>query len=257
LTPSIRGWGDVGVVGAVGGHRGADGGSVQGGGDYRLSRQWVHELVRRFDADGQGGLEARSRRPRSSPSRIPLRVEDEIVALRTALADQGLDAGAHTIAHHVHEIHGRAPSPSTIWRILRRRGFITPQPQKRPRSSFVRFEAEMPNERWQADVTHWALAEGTHVEILNVIDDHSRFLLACDARTIIRAAAVVEVFHRVAVAKGFPAEVLTDNGAVFTGAPRGGRSALEVSSPRSGSATCAPGRTTPRRVARWSGCTKP
>jgi len=148
--------------------------------------------------------------------------------LRKALADQGLDAGAHTIAHHLRELHGASPAPSTIWRILTRRGFITPQPQKRPRSSFVRFEAEMPNERWQADVTHWALVDGTHVEILNVIDDHSRFALACDARRHTRAAGVVETFHRCVAAHGAPSELLTDNGAVFTGAPRGGRSVLEV-----------------------------
>ena len=90
------------------------------------------------------------------------------------LADQGLDAGAHTIAFHLDRRHGSSPAVSTIWRILTRRGFVTPQPQKRPKSSFIRFEAEMPNERWQAEVTHWELADGTEVEILNVIDDHSR-----------------------------------------------------------------------------------
>jgi transposase InsO family protein len=148
--------------------------------------------------------------------------------LRKSLADQGLDAGAQTIAHHLRAVDGHAPSASTIWRILVRRGFVIPQPQKRPRSSFVRFEAQMPNERWQADITHWALADGRGVEILNVIDDHSRFLVASRARSITRAADVVESFHRAAAAHGFPAEVLTDNGAVFTGAPRGGRSVFEI-----------------------------
>lgn len=196
--------------------------------DYRISRQWVHELVRRFDEQGESGLSSRSRRPRSSPARTPEDVEDQIIVLRKVLTDQGLDAGAHTIAHHLRALHGRTPSPSTIWRILSRRGFVTPQPQKRPRSSFVRFEAAMPNERWQADITHWSLADGTDVEILNVIDDHSRFLFASDARAMTRAAGVIETFHTAAAAHGFPAEVLTDNGAVFTGMPRGGRSVFEV-----------------------------
>lgn len=196
--------------------------------DYAVSRQWVHELVRRFDAEGEAGLEPRSRRPRASPNRTGEALEDEIVVLRKSLGDQGLDAGAHTIAHHLCELHGQAPAPSTIWRILSRRGFVTPQPQKRPRSSFVRFEAEMPNERWQADITHWALSDGTDVEILNAIDDHSRSLLASVARQVTRAADVVETFHGAAVAHGFPGELLTDNGAVFTGTPRGGRSVLEI-----------------------------
>jgi transposase InsO family protein len=192
--------------------------------DYGVSRQWVHELVRRFDAQGEAGLEPRSRRPRASPGRTPAAIEDEIIELRKELADQGLDAGAHTIAYHLTRRHGQGSTPSvaTIWRILSRRGFVTPQPQKRPRSSFIRFCAEMPNERWQADITHWKLAGGVEIEILNVIDDHSRFLVASDARAVFKAADVVATFHQAAAAHGFPASLLTDNGAVFTAGPRGG-----------------------------------
>lgn len=196
--------------------------------DYGVSPRWVYELCRRFDAEGETGLEPRSRRPRSSPQRIPEALEDEIVELRKALTEEGLDAGAHTIAHHLTKRHGAAPSVATIWRILSRRGFVTPQPRKRPRSSFVRFEAEMPNERWQADITHWRLGGGTEVEILNVIDDHSRFLVASDARAITKAADVVASFHRAVAVHGFPASLLSDNGAVFTAAPRGGRCAIEI-----------------------------
>ena len=196
--------------------------------DYGVSPRWVFELCRRLDSEGETGLEPRSRRPRSSPQRIAEALEDEIVELRKALTDEGLDAGAHTIAYHLTKRHGAAPSVATIWRILSRRGFVTPQPQKRPRSSFVRFEAAMPNERWQADITHWRLGGGTEVEILNVIDDHSRFLVASDARATTKAADVVASFHRAVAAHGFPASLLSDNGAVFTAAPRGGRCAIEI-----------------------------
>jgi transposase InsO family protein len=196
--------------------------------DYRVSRQWVHELVKRFDAEGESGLEPRSRRPHTSPSRTPPGIEEEVIVLRKALQDQGLDAGAHTIAHHLRELHGVAPASSTIWRILSRRGFVTPQPQKRPKASYIRFEADLPNERWQADITHWELAEGADAEILNVLDDHSRFLLASEARAITKAVDVVETFHRAAAAYGFPHSVLTDNGAVFTSGPRHGRGAMEL-----------------------------
>jgi transposase InsO family protein len=60
---------------------------------------------------------------------------------------------------------------------MTRRGFITPQPHKRPRSAWKRFEAAQPNECWQADVTHWHLADGTQIEILNILDDHSRLAI--------------------------------------------------------------------------------
>jgi transposase InsO family protein len=203
--------------------------------DYRVSRRWVHELVKRFDAEGEAGLQPRSRRPHTSPQRTPGRVEQEIVEVRKTLAEQGLDAGAHTIAYHLHQRHGTAPAPSTIWRILLRRGFVTPQPHKRPKSSFVRFEAAMPNQRWQTDITHWKLAGGAEVEILNLLDDHSRFLVASHARTTTKAADVVVSFHQAAAAYGLPASMLSDNGAVFTAAPRGGgRCAIELELARLG-----------------------
>ena len=128
---------------------------------YGVSRQWVHVLLARYDAEGEAGLQPRSRRPASNPSQVPQAVADRIVALRKELIDQGLDAGAATIHWHLTRQGQTPPSVSTIWRILSRRGFVTPQPHKRPKSSLIRFEAEQPNERWQADTTHWRLADGT------------------------------------------------------------------------------------------------
>jgi transposase len=88
--------------------------------DYSVSRRWIHELLRRYDTEGEAGLQPRSRRPHASPQRTPDSVQDEIVQLRKTLTDQGLDAGAHTIACHLTQRHGSAPAPSTIWRILTR-----------------------------------------------------------------------------------------------------------------------------------------
>jgi len=197
--------------------------------EYRVSRRWVQTLCARYEAEGEAGLEPRSRRPVRSPQRTADGVEDAIVELRKALSDQGLDAGAHTIVYHLAERGGPVPSVATVWRILSRRGFVTPQPHKRPRCSFVRFQADLPNERWQADITHWRLRSGTSVDILNALDDHSRFLVGSDARTTTKAADVVVSFHNAAARHGFPASVLTDNGAVFTANSRGaGRCAIEL-----------------------------
>lgn len=190
--------------------------------DYGVSRQWVNVLVGRYRASGEAALEPRSRRPHGSPNRISERLEDEIVELRKHLADSGLDAGADTIASHLRRRHATAPAVSTIWRALSRRGFVVPQPHKRPRSSWVRFAAEQPNERWQADITHWELAGGVEVEILDILDDHSRLAVGSEARSVFKAADVVTGFSRAADGYGLPASVLTDNGAVFTGSSRGG-----------------------------------
>jgi transposase InsO family protein len=204
--------------------------------DYGVSRQWVHELCRRYRTEGDAGLEPRSRRPHSIPARTHEALEDEIVALRKELIDLGVDAGAHTIRVHLERSHPgeRLPSVATIWRILARRGFVTPHPQKRPKSSYVRFVAEMPNERWQADITHWRLASGAEVEILNTIDDHSRLLVGSDARRVFKAADIVGCFHGAAARHGLPASLLTDNGAVFTAVPRKGRCAIELETARLG-----------------------
>lgn len=96
--------------------------------------------------------------------------------LRKTLANSGYDAGAATIAEHLTRDPAvtKVPTVAAIWRILTRRGFVTPQPQKRPRSSWKRFEADLPNQCWQADVTHWRLADHSDVEILDIIDDSSR-----------------------------------------------------------------------------------
>ena len=189
--------------------------------DYGVSRRWVQKLVARYLAEGEAAFEPRSRRPRASPQRTSQATEDTIVALRKNLTEAGLDAGAETIAWHLRQQAGSAPSVATIWRILSRRGFITPQPHKRPRSSWRRFEADLPNELWQADITHWPLAGGADAEILNIVDDHSRLLAASTARAIFKAGDIVAALHEAMARHGRPERMLTDNGAVFTGLYRG------------------------------------
>jgi len=185
--------------------------------DYEVSRYWVQQLVQRYNAEGEAAFTPRSRRPHSSPHAVPAAVEDEIVRLRKELSRHGLDAGADTIRTHLARLTPRSeqdppqlPAVSTIWRVLVRRGFVTPQPQKRPRSSWHRFAAEQPNERWQADTTHWHLADGTAVEILNILDDHSRLALASVPRRTITGPDVVHAFQEAFLRWGIPASVLTE-----------------------------------------------
>jgi len=189
--------------------------------DYGVSRRWVQILVARYLAEGEAAFEPRSRRPHASPRRTSQAAEDAIVALRKELAGAGLDAGAETIAWHLRARAGAAPSAATIWRILSRRGLVTPQPHKRPRSSWHRFTADLPNELWQADITHWPLAGGGDAEILNILDDHSRLLAGCTARAVFKAGDIVADVHLAMARHGRPERMLTDNAAVFTGAYRG------------------------------------
>src|SRR5579864_6796375 len=125
---------------------------------HGVHRSWLYKLLARYRREGEPGLAPRSRRPHRSPGAMSGEVADAIVALRTRLLDDGLDAGALTIQWHLARERGAAPSASSIMRLLRRRGLVVPEPRKRPRSSLIRFAAALPNELWQTDATHWSLA---------------------------------------------------------------------------------------------------
>lgn len=195
---------------------------------HGVARSWLYTLLARFREGGYAALEPRSRRPRSTPLRISDQTVAEILKLRQELTAAGFDAGPQTILFHLQGRVELLPSAAGIWRTLKRHGLITPQPHKRPKSSFVRFEAQLPNETWQCDATPWQLADGSPVEILNLEDDHSRLCLASCAFRTVKAQDPVDVFFAAADEYGLPASFLSDNGAVFTGRTRHGKVALEV-----------------------------
>ena len=195
--------------------------------DHKISRRWIYKLVDRFKKGGYASLEPRSRRPRSCSTELDAEVQKLIVKLRGELTAAGHDAGPQTIHYHLAKKVADLPSVATVWRVLKRKGLITPQPHKRPRSSFVRFEAKLPNETWQADATPWQLADGTSVEILNLLDDCSRVALASNCFPTVKAPDVVHVFHSASNRFGLPASLLTDNGRIFTARSIGAKVLLE------------------------------
>ncbi len=154
-----------------------------------------------------------------------------VVTLRQRLAGQGLDAGPDTVAWHLAHSHQIVVSPATISRILTRAGLVTASPRKRPRSSYVRFQADLPNETWQSDFTHYRLATGADVEVLTWLDDHSRYALSVTAHPRVSGPIVLATFRAAVAAHGVPAATLTDNGMVFTtrlAGGKGGRNAFEA-----------------------------
>jgi transposase InsO family protein len=198
---------------------------------YGVSRSWVYELVARYRAEGEAAFEPRSRRPHSSPSATKPQVVDLVLRLRKELTEQGLDAGPDTICWHLAQHHQVRVSPATVARYLSRAGLVPPEPAKRPKSSYIRFAAELPNECWQADLTHYRLADGTEVEILTFLDDHARYALSVTAHRRVTGPVVLATFRAATARHGVPASTLTDNGMVFTtrlSGGRGGRNAFEA-----------------------------
>ena len=203
---------------------------------YGVSKGWVSRLVARYRAEGEAAFQPRSRRPKTSPSATPAPVVELVLRLRKQLCEQGLDAGADTIGWHLREQHATALSRATIHRILARAGAVAPEPGKRPKSSYLRFEAALPNECWQADFTHYRLTRpdgrpGADVEILTWIDDCTRYLLSVTAHPRVSGPIVLTSFRDTVAAHGIPAATLTDNGMVFTtrlAGGKGGRNGLET-----------------------------
>jgi transposase InsO family protein len=184
--------------------------------DYRVSQAWVSRLVARYRAEGDNAFQPRSRRPRTRPDATPADAVELVVRLRQQLASAGLDAGADTIVWHLENHHKIKLSRATVYRIVRRANLVTPEPKKKPKSSYIRFQAEQPNETWQADFTHHRLADGTDVEILTWLDDHSRYALSITAHRRVTGPSVVTTFRAAIARHGTPFSTLTDNGLVFT-----------------------------------------
>jgi transposase InsO family protein len=182
--------------------------------DLEISRQTLYKYRRRFEAEGPAGLVERSRRPHSSPGRVSDETEEAIIRLRK---DLPLECGAQTIAYHLARQGKKPPSVATIHRVLVRRGMVTPQPEKRPKVAWKRFVWPRPNDAWQIDATAWALADGQTVWIMDVLDDHSRALVAARVDTGPTAKAAWDAFTTAVVTWGLPARVMNDNGSCFTG----------------------------------------
>lgn len=149
------------------------------------------------------------------------------IDLRTQLTAAGLDAGPASIRAWLIAEGSHSPAESTISRILTQSGLVTPTPKKRPKSSLHRFEALQPNETWQSDFTHWRLADGTDIEIINWLDDHSRLLLSLHAHPHITGEIVIDTFAENINEYGPPQSTLTDNGTVYTARFTGGRNGFE------------------------------
>jgi transposase InsO family protein len=198
---------------------------------YGVHRSWVYRLRTRYLTEGEAAFEPRSRRPRRSPTAIPAATVELLVRLRKELTERGLDAGPDTIAWHLAQHYRIAVSRSTVARHLARRGLVVPEPAKRPSSSYIRFAAELPNECWQSDFTHYRLADGSGAEILSWLDDHARYALSVTAHRRVTGPIVTATFADTAAHHGYPASTLTDNAMVYTtrlAGGRGGRNAFEA-----------------------------
>jgi transposase InsO family protein len=187
---------------------------------YGVSRSWVYELLARYRDEGEAAFEPRSKAPKTSPGATPPATIDLVLRLRKRLLEAGHDAGADTLGWHLTQHHQITLSRATIHRILTRHGAVTPEPKKKPKSSYIRFQAAMPNECWQSDFTHYPLTDTVTfpkgAEIITWLDDCARYALHVSAHRAITTPIVTVTFRKTAGQHGIPASTLTDNGMVYT-----------------------------------------
>lgn len=178
---------------------------------YGISRQSFYEYRRRLWAEGTDGLQPRSRRPVRSPAQTAGEVESLIVRLRvdnprwgarilrTKLKQAGLDP---------------VPAVSTVHRVLKRHGLVTPQENRTPKA-WKRFERQAPNDLWQIDGTQVALVDGSKAWIVDLIDDHARFSIGAHAVRRFTAQAAWAAMEKAVMEHGAPRQLISDNGLQF------------------------------------------
>lgn len=213
----------------------------------RCSTTTFYKYLERVEAEGVEGFYPLSRRPKTSPNAIGFEAEELILKARKELDGEGWYAGADSIRFQLEAWRdglagtevgdGRlrcglldpviwplglvVPARATINRVLDRHGQLLAVPKRRPRAANRRFEAKLPNTRWQIDGFDVWLSHGPCVCVLQIIDDCSRFDIAVRAVRSENAADVWATVQAAVTTYGLPAEVLSDNGTGFSGARRG------------------------------------
>jgi transposase InsO family protein len=191
--------------------------------EHGISRKSFYELRKRAKVDGPAAaLEPRSRRPRSSPSKLTEEIKAQAVQVRAALEASGLDHGPISV-HDKMQAMGLHPVPSvaSLARIFRQAGVARLEPKKKPRSAWRRFVYPAPNACWQLDATEYVLTGGRRCVIFQLIDDHSRYAVASHVAWSETAAAAIAVFNKAVAAHGVPQRLLSDNGIALNPSRRG------------------------------------
>lgn len=191
--------------------------------EHGISRKSFYELRNRAKTEGPASvLEPKTRRPKSSPSKLSDAVKQQAVAVRAALEASGLDCGPINVHDKMCAMGlEQVPSTASLARIFREAGVARLEPKKKPRSAWRRFVYPAPNACWQLDATGYVLAGGRKCVIFQLLDDHSRLAVGSHVSWSETADAAITVFDKAVDAHGVPQRLLSDNGAALNPSRRG------------------------------------
>ncbi|GAB2646970.1 integrase core domain-containing protein [Kribbella swartbergensis] len=191
--------------------------------EHRISRKTFYAIRARTRIDGAAAaLEPRSRRPKTSPTKLSDDVKEQALGVRAALESSGLDRGPVSVHDKMHAMGLEVvPSVASLARIFRAAGVARLEPRKKPRAAWRRFVYPAPNACWQMDATEYVLTSGRRCVIFQHIDDHSRYAVASQVAWSETSEAAIALFDKAAAAHGVPQRLLSDNGAALNPSRRG------------------------------------
>ena len=183
---------------------------------YGVSRETGYRLVERYLERGPAGLEARSRRPHTSPNETAVHVVEALLELRRRHPRWG----AKKLIPLLGKRHPSwdLPARTTVFEILNRHAMV---PKKRRRRAIGHpgrptSRVLAANDLWCADFKgEFKTGDGIYCYPLTVTDDHSRFLLGCQGLLSTKVIEAKPVFTRLFKEYGLPKRIRTDNGVPF------------------------------------------
>ncbi|MDQ3664829.1 MAG: DDE-type integrase/transposase/recombinase [Actinomycetota bacterium] len=236
-------------------------------GELGISAKTFYKYVGRFGSVGVDGFYPDPRRPLTSPTRLPVELEDVLVRIRKEEAEAGWDYGAEAVLmrleerRHLWPARRRLPARSTVNRVFDARGQLDKVPNRKPRRKPRRFQRDRVNELWQFDGFEYVLADGTKAVVLHLTDDCSRTDLALQAARSENGLDVWQTFCCAVGRYGLPAAVLNDNAGAFSGRRRGWTAKFEqrladlgvraIAARRCHPQTCGKNERAHQRVQKW------
>lgn len=196
---------------------------------FGISRKTGYKWLQRFQHDGLGGLEDRSRAPRHCPHATSAARAEAILALKYRYPNWGPRKLRCRLQMLEPDIVW--PANSTIGELLDRHGLITPRKVRRrvPPASAPLSHCQQVNDVWSADFKgQFQLGSHQWCYPLTVSDNHSRYLLACHGLLQPNEQGVRQQFDRLFREFGLPEAIRTDNGSPFASRALGGLTKLSV-----------------------------
>ena len=190
--------------------------------EHGISRKSFYKILNQAREHGAAAaLQPRSRRPKSSPTKLDDQLKHQALQVRAALASSGLDHGPISVFEKMRSLGLTPPAVASLARIFRQAGVAEVQPRKRPRAAYRRFVYPAPNCCWQLDAAEYVLTGGRKAVIFQLQDDHSRLAVASHVATGETAEAALAVVQKGIDEHGVPQKLLTDNGAALNPSRRG------------------------------------